>query len=101
MNETPGSITDAGKETKTLCNPKAVYKACSLHSAQSCQAVVAHTFNPSTGEAEAGDLSEFKGSLVYRVSFWTARATQRNPVSEGKNTSQGAASIPVLRWFSV
>jgi hypothetical protein len=26
-------------------------------------------------------ISEFKASLVYRVSFWTARATQRNPVS--------------------
>jgi hypothetical protein len=38
------------------------------------QAVVAHTFDPSTWEAEA--------SLVYRVSSRTARATQRNPVSK-------------------
>jgi hypothetical protein len=27
-------------------------------------------------------ISEFKGSLVYRVSSRTARATQRNPVSK-------------------
>jgi hypothetical protein len=36
------------------------------------RALVAHTFNPSTWEAEA--------SLVYRVSSRTGRATQRNPV---------------------
>ena len=29
-------------------------------------AVVAHTFNPSTGEAKAGDLCEFKASLIYK-----------------------------------
>jgi hypothetical protein len=33
-------------------------------------------------------ISEFKASLVYRVSFRTARATQRNPVS--KNQTQKA-----------
>jgi hypothetical protein len=27
-------------------------------------------------------ISEFEASLVYKVSFKTARATQRNPVSE-------------------
>jgi hypothetical protein len=37
---------------------------------------VAQAFNPSTWEAEA--------SLVYKVSSRTARATQRNPVSEKK-----------------
>jgi hypothetical protein len=36
--------------------------------------VVAHTFNPSTWEAEV--------SLVYKVSSRTARAIQRNPVSK-------------------
>jgi hypothetical protein len=49
--------------------------------------VVAHAFNPSTWEAEAGGflrISEFEASLVYRVSSGTARATQRNPVSETK-----------------
>jgi hypothetical protein len=27
-------------------------------------------------------ISEFEASLVYRVSPWTARATQRNPISK-------------------
>jgi hypothetical protein len=51
--------------------------------------VVAHAFNPSTWEAEAGrgrQISEFEASLVYRVSARAARATQRNPVS--KKTKQ-------------
>ena len=30
-------------------------------------------------------ISEFEASLVYRVSSRTARATQKNPVSEKKN----------------
>ena len=38
-----------------------------------------HTFNPSTWEAEAGDLYEFEARLVYRVSSRTgSKATQRN-----------------------
>jgi hypothetical protein len=47
------------------------------------RAVVAHAFNPSTWEAEAGGF-EFKASLFYKVSSRTARATQRNPVSRKK-----------------
>jgi hypothetical protein len=46
---------------------------------QKNRAVVAHIFNPSTWEAEAGRF-EFEASLIYRVSFRTSRATQRNPV---------------------
>ena len=43
--------------------------------------VVAHAFNPSTWEAEAGGfLSE--ASLVYKVSSRIARAIQRNPASK-------------------
>jgi hypothetical protein len=42
--------------------------------------MMVHAFNPSTWEAEAGRFLEFEASLVYRVSFRTARATQRNPV---------------------
>ena len=30
------------------------------------------------------DLCEFKASLIYKVSFKTAKATQRNPVSKTK-----------------
>ena len=43
------------------------------------RAVVAHAFNPSSQETEAGG-SLFKASLVYRVSSRTAKATQINPV---------------------
>ena len=34
----------------------------------SCRAVVAHAFNPSTWEAEAGRFLSFEARLVYRVS---------------------------------
>jgi hypothetical protein len=44
--------------------------------------VVAHAFNPSSWEAEAGKF------LVYRVSSRTARATQKNPVSKNKNKNK-------------
>ena len=44
--------------------------------------MVAQTFNSRTEEAEAGDLCEFRASLIYRVSSRIARATQRNPVME-------------------
>jgi hypothetical protein len=50
--------------------------------------VVAHTFNPSTWEAEArGFREEFEASLVYKVSSRTARtarAIQRNPGKKEK-----------------
>ena len=43
---------------------------------------MAHAFNPSTWEAEAGRflrrISEFKASLVYKVSSRTARATEKS-----------------------
>jgi hypothetical protein len=44
--------------------------------------MVAHIFNPSTRKAEAGWISEFEDSLVYKVSSRTAWAIQRNPVSK-------------------
>jgi hypothetical protein len=44
--------------------------------------VVAHAFNPSTW------VSKFEANLVYRVSFKTARATQKNPVSKNKQTKK-------------
>jgi hypothetical protein len=52
------------------------------------QMVVAHTFNPSTREAEA--------SLVYKVSSRTARAIQRNPVSKNKQTNTQRHGIRLL-----
>jgi hypothetical protein len=45
---------------------------------------MAHAFNPSTWEAEAGGFLSFEASLFYRVSSRTARATQRNPDSKNK-----------------
>jgi hypothetical protein len=33
-------------------------------------------------------ISEFKASLVYKVSSRTARATQKNPVSENNNNNK-------------
>ena len=45
--------------------------------------MVAHGFNPSTWEAEAGGISEFEASLVYSE-FKTARAIERNPVLKKK-----------------
>jgi hypothetical protein len=48
-------------------------------------------------------ISEFKASLVYKVSSRTARATQRNPVSGGKNKTKSNqvvvkhAFIPALQ----
>jgi hypothetical protein len=47
-----------------------------------------YTFNPSTWEAEAGGFLSFKARLVYKVSFRTARATQRNLVSKKQKTKQ-------------
>jgi hypothetical protein len=46
--------------------------------------MVAHTFNPSTREAEAGGFREFEASLVYKVSSRTARATEK-PCLKNKN----------------
>jgi hypothetical protein len=46
--------------------------------------VVVHTFNPQHLGGRGRLISEFKASLVYRVSSRIARATQRNPVSENK-----------------
>jgi len=46
---------------------------------------MAHAFNPSTWEAEAGSLYDFEVSLVYRKSSWTVRAAQRNTVSKNKS----------------
>jgi hypothetical protein len=38
--------------------------------------MVVHIFSPSTQEAEEGDLSDFKASLVYKVSSSLVRAKQ-------------------------
>jgi hypothetical protein len=48
----------------------------------SSQVVVSRVLNSSTQEVEAGRYLEFEASLVYKSSFRTARATERNPVEE-------------------
>ena len=39
-------------------------------------------------------ISEFKASLVYRVSSKTARVTERNPVSRGKREESMLTVLP-------
>jgi hypothetical protein len=39
-------------------------------------------------------ISEFEASLVYKVSTRTARATQRNPVSEKKKKKSAKLTMP-------
>jgi hypothetical protein len=53
--------------------------------------VVAHAFNPSTQEAEAG------GFLSSR----TARATQRNPVSKNKTNKKEYSPLAVSQGYCV
>jgi hypothetical protein len=40
-------------------------------------------------------ISEFKASLVYKVSSRTARATQRNPVSKKQKNKKTMLSITI------
>jgi hypothetical protein len=49
--------------------------------------MVVHAFNPSTRGRDRR-ISEFKASLVYRVSSRTARATQRNPFWKNNNKTK-------------
>ena len=47
--------------------------------------VVAHTFNPSTWEVEAGGSLEFEVSLIYKVSSRTVRTvTRRKSLLKGQ-----------------
>jgi hypothetical protein len=41
--------------------------------------VVAHAFNPSTQEAEAGVISEFKPSLIYKSEFQDSQGYTEKP----------------------
>jgi hypothetical protein len=65
--------------------------------------VTAYFFNPSTQETEAeADLNEFEASLVYRTSFRTAMATQRNPVppkTKQNKTKQNKNPKTTLKFF--
>ena len=61
--------------------------------------VMAHALNPSTLEAEAGDLCEFEASLVYKASSRTARATQRNLSKEQKEEKKEIHFLIILNLF--
>ena len=54
---------------------------------------MAHTFNPSTQEAETDKSLEFKANLVYKASSRTVRATERNSVSK-QNKEQNKKPPP-------
>jgi hypothetical protein len=51
---------------------------------RSCQALVAHAFNPSTQEAEAGGFLSSRPAWSTEWVPGQPRATQRNPVSKKK-----------------
>jgi hypothetical protein len=54
--------------------------------------MVVHTFNPSTQGGRGRRISEFKASLIYKVSSRTARATERNSVlKKQKQPGSGGA----------
>jgi hypothetical protein len=55
--------------------------------------MVAHAFDPSTQEAEAGGSLEFEASLAYKMSSRTARAIQRNPVSKNQKKKKNSYAI--------
>jgi hypothetical protein len=46
------------------------------------------TLFPALGRQRQADVCEFKASLVYRVISRTARATQRNPVSQQQTNNK-------------
>ena len=48
-----------------------------------------HAFNSSTQEAEAVDFCEFEASLIYRVNFRTARATEKSCLKKAKQGAGG------------
>ena len=52
------------------------------------QAVAAHAFNPSTWEAEERQISEFKVSMVYKVSSRTASYTEKPCLEKIKQTNK-------------
>jgi hypothetical protein len=72
------------------------------HLKHSCWALVAHAFNPSTWEAEAGRFLSPRPACSTESSR-TARATQRNLVSKKpkkkKNQNKTFLSVPFVKVF--
>jgi hypothetical protein len=63
--------------------------------------VAAHAFNPSTARGRGRQISEFKASLVYKVSSRTARAIQRNPVSKKQKTKTTTTTTKKTLFLSM
>jgi len=55
------------------------------------------TFSPSTQEADSVSIG-FKASLGYKMSFWTARITQRKPVLEKKKQKRKRNNETQDKW---
>lgn len=60
------------------------------------QVVVARIFNPRDRDRH---ISKFEANLVYRASFKTARATQRNPVSKDQKPKEKSSDFPFFFFF--
>jgi hypothetical protein len=61
--------------------------------------MVAHAFNPSTQEAEAGGFLISRPAWSYKVSSRTARALQRNCVSKNKTKQKNSWDIIIFNFF--
>ena len=60
--------------------------------------MVVHAFNLSTWEAEAGGFLSLRPAWSTRVSFRTARATQRNPVSKNQKKKKKKKEKKIFFW---
>jgi hypothetical protein len=79
--KTEGGLSQNKSSWQPLSTPRvSKMNVAALRIHRQSWAVVVHAFNPRTWEAPSRRISEFKASLVYRVSSRIARATQRNPV---------------------
>lgn len=63
--------------------------------------MVARAFTSSTWEAEASESLEYEANLLYRVSFRTARATQKNHVLKNEQTKNNNNKCLLLRLSQV
>ena len=80
------------------CSSESLHKLCLMpsklfKSSILCQVWWGKPLIPALGGGRGRWISEFKASLVYKVSSRTAMATQRNPVSKNKNKTRVASCI--------
>jgi hypothetical protein len=68
-----------------------------LNNHSSCRAVMAHAFNPSTCEAEAGGFLSLRPAWSTKLNSRTARAIQSNSVLKNKQTKQQNKTIILLK----